>query len=134
MLFFFLNIRSSDRSHESESWQALHRAIEDGNLFGLFLLSWIDIVFNQFFFLTLHYSGNYEEFERLLMIGADVNATDETTANSALLLATSKGRINCQMNTICSKIHNKNIAAYSHRPKTNGEKVNWKWCCHKCSK
>lgn len=32
-LFPYSNIRSSNRSQEIESWIALHRAIEDGNLF-----------------------------------------------------------------------------------------------------
>lgn len=58
------------------------------------------------------------------MIGADINATDEVTGNSALLLAASKGRMDVESNIMSSKIHSKLIASNCHRPRSNGEEVN----------
>lgn len=37
--------------------------------------------------------GNENEFQRLLISGADINAADETTGNTALILAANEGKI-----------------------------------------
>ena len=63
IIIFIVNIYSSSRPGEIESWKALHNAIE---------------------------AGNEAEFQRLLMSGANFSATDNE-GNTALLLAAEKG-------------------------------------------
>lgn len=39
------------------------------------------------------FAGNENEFQRLLMNGASLNATDQNSGNSALLVAAKRGKV-----------------------------------------
>lgn len=84
------NIYSSDKN---ESWKALQEAINAGNSFSNKLESKMQI---HLYFVLIHFmnvTGNENEFKRLVLDGANLNALNATdeNGNSALILATLQG-------------------------------------------
>lgn len=81
--------------------KSLLEAIEAG-IFSL-LNQFQSVLHSILFFLLVLNEENENEVERLLMNGADLNATDEN-GNSALLLASEKGNFEIKRDKKCTKL------------------------------
>lgn len=129
------NISSSSRDNETESWKKLYEAIDAGNFFDFSNSTSTDVL--HYFKFKFINPGNEDEFQRLLVNGANFSATDGE-GNTAIILAAEKGMyywlVTFVINYTEFQSKTKNIYLNCHRFGTNDKAADWKgrWCqCHK---